>query len=97
MSKTGKIITWLVVAVVVVGGGIWLWMSGQNNGAYSPSYQAPATTTSQTSNNNQNTSASNADLNSNLAQIDGQMSAMSSDSASINQGINDQPVQQQQP
>jgi len=90
---------WIVAAVIVIG-GIWWWMSstgsapsaapqanntqpaGQGTAATNP---APAATVSDNS---------NAALNQDLGNIDAQMSGMSSDSASINQGLNDQPVQQ---
>jgi hypothetical protein len=85
MSKTAKITVVIVVAVVVLG-GVWWWMS-MNGGNYS--YQQPGTTSGASGN-------SNADLSQNLAQVDGQMKILASDSASVDQGLNDQPVGQDQ-
>ncbi len=84
MTKTAKVIVTIVV-VLVVAGGIYWWVMGQNS---STNYQSP--TGSNTSGN------SDTALNQDLATIDGQMSAFSSDSASIDQSMNDQPVAQSQ-
>jgi hypothetical protein len=104
MSKTAKIVTWVVVIVVVVGGGIWWWMASNNNAstAMAPNMPGMAMNTTSTAAAPSSTmlasgnANSNAALQADLGQVDGQMNAMGGDNASITQGMNDQPVQQQQ-
>lgn len=96
-------VLWIILAVVVVGGGIWWWAASQGQASPtaintpSTSQQAAASGTQQNSGQNAIVSAngnSNAALQTDLSNIDGQMNGFSSDNASINQGLNDQPVQQ---
>lgn len=84
MSKSTKITLWIVV-VVVVAGAIWWWSAGQSGLNGSPAAY-----------NNPGNGNSTADLTQNLAQIDSQMSGFSSDSTSMNEALNDQPVTQAQ-
>lgn len=102
MTKTAKVAL-VIVVVALLGVGIWWWTAGQNGATNAPTAAnsvspTPAASTSpsnQTPGTALNSSGnSNADLNANLSQIDGQMNAMNSDNASITQGMNDQPVQQ---
>lgn len=102
MSKSTQVALWIAVAVLVVG-GLVIWMVGNQTAAPSPAAQAPnASTTNQaaagqTSGNSMvSNSTSDAAFQGDLANIDSQMNSFSSDSASIDQGLNDQPVQQQQ-
>ena len=110
MSKTSKIVLWVIVVIVVIGGIVWFVM-GQNSAApagqgYSaPTSQnnpaSPTSPTSATGNTSGGLSTapadnSNAALSQDLASIDAQMTGLTSDSASIDQGLNDQPVAQGQ-
>ena len=104
MSNTGKIILWVVIAVVVIG-GIWWLVAGQSNVATAPSNTASgtagspesATTTASTT-----VSASYPQGNSNQAidqsmtNLNTQMNGLTSDNASVTQSLNDQPVTQVQ-
>jgi hypothetical protein len=98
MSKGITTAVVIIVAIAVIGGVLW-WMS---------SNQVPATTT-QTSMSASGTpspspasptpaAADNSDqsINQDMTNVNTQMNAFTSDSASINQGMNDTPVQQQQ-
>ena len=100
MSTTSKTIVWIVVVVVVVGGGIWLWSMSQAPAAY-PVAQTTGTaptTGAAPSGNTAPQPPSNSDqaINQSLNSIDVQMNGLASDSASVNQGLNDQPVTQSQ-
>ncbi len=92
MSQS-KVVLWVAVVLVLVGGFLW-WSSseqsqvpaggnmpaaqnGQNNGALAPA---------------QNTS--DASLNRDLSAVDNQMQGLSADTASADQGLNDQPITQ---
>ncbi len=92
MSKTALWIT-IVVVVVLIGAGVWWWSMAQNQNNASP-----AVTTAQQagSNGSQPVGNSDADISQEMSNVNAQMNGMSSDSASINQGLNDQPVQQSQ-
>ena len=97
MSSKAKLAITIIVIVVALGGVYW-WLTSQQ-GALAPSTAPGGASTSQngaaqpqlTSGN------SNADLNQDLATIDAQMNGVSSDSASMNNSFNDQPVTQSQP
>ncbi len=108
MSKTTIIVICVVVALLVAG-GIWWWSMSTANAPSSPAAYAPsappAAMPTQTQGTNTApaqaptlaaTGTSDAALNADLSQIDSQMNGMSGDNASINQGLTDQPVQQQQ-
>jgi len=107
MSRNTKIAVWVVAAIVVVGGGAWWWMGMGNSGiSQVPTNPAPQTamvggntntTPSSTPQGNgiSMTDNSNAALQADLSNIDSQMNGFSSDNASVNQGLNDQPVSQQ--
>jgi hypothetical protein len=105
MTKNTKIIIWIVIAILVIG-GIWWWNSSMQNTNQALNYQTQNTPAPANSGNNGNTTGnsgaisasdnSNASLNSDLSNMDTQMAGFSSDSASINQGLNDQPVPQGQ-
>lgn len=107
MSTKAKIGTWVVAAVVVVAGGAWWWMSMSqtavapvnSNHPFPETQTQPMqpTPTTPTSNNGVSmTDDSNAGLQTDLSNIDSQMNGFASDNASVNQGMNDQPVQQAQ-
>jgi len=107
MSKTVKVILWVAVAVVVIG-GVWWWMTstGGAPGGQSPvtANQQPAAPSPAAPAANPNSAPapapstvsdnSNASLNQDLSNIDSQMDGMQSDTATINQGLNDQPISQ---
>jgi hypothetical protein len=91
MSNTAKITVTIVVILVVLGGIYW-WLMGQY-GAPAPSgtsVNQPGAASQLTSGN------TNTDLNQDLATIDSQMNGFTSDSASMNQSLSDQPVSQTQ-
>jgi hypothetical protein len=94
MSKASQATLWVVLAVLVIG-GIW-WWSMSNNGSYSPSstYNPGATSTSQS--NGAPSDNSDQAINQDMTNANAQINGFSSDSASIDQGLNDQPVQQSQ-
>jgi hypothetical protein len=105
MSTNTKIVTWVIVAVVVIGGGVLWWMhTNQTSMAPTATTTAPTPTQAQTtpqtqtppSNGISMTDNSDAALQTDLSNIDSQMNGFSSDNASINQGLNDQPVAQSQ-
>ncbi len=93
-----KVVLGVVVAVVLIGGLAWWSMNQQgvpvavtqNPPAAAPVPQptpaAPAKVTAQ--------SATDASLNQGLSSMDSQMKGLSSDSASVDQGLNDQPIPQ---
>ena len=93
---------WIVVIVIVVGGGIWWWMASQNNAPTA----APAAsnnvgamgTSGATATGAQPASYPQGDsdqaINQDMTSVDAQLSGLTSDSASVTQSMNDQPVQQ---
>lgn len=91
-----------VVAVIVVllalGAGVYYWMSSKQQPAPAPQQQtaaAPSTgQASAPSNAGLTPGTSDAELRSDVSTVDRQMAGFSSDSASVNSGLNDQPVQQ---
>ena len=101
MSKTGKIILWIVVVVIVVG-GVWWWMASRNGSPaavlMSNNNNNVGMTTSSTVSGNQSTSYPQGDsdqsINQDITNLNAQMNGLSSDNASVTQSLNDQPVQQ---
>ena len=100
MTKTIWII---VVAIVIIGGGIWIWAAkhtsnvdlGQSSPAATGSManNAGSTATSSTSALQGN---SDAAIQQDMTSVNAQMNGFASDSASMNQSLNDQPVSQVQ-
>ena len=79
-----------MVVIVVLGGGYWLWstreaqapsMSQGAGDENTPSMSSPSDT-------------SDAGLDQDTAAIDAQINAASTDSATVNSTVNDQPVEQ---
>ncbi len=96
MSKSAQITLWVVVAILIVAGLAW-WIAGNQSGPSYPAAQAPAPSSNQAGGNALVANGtSNAALQSDLANVDSQINSFNSDSQSIDQGMNDQPVQQQQ-
>ena len=103
MSTNAKIIMWLAVAVVIIG-GIWWWIGmNMNKTAVAPTNsvtqnQAPVNSPTQTQTSTVNgpsaTDNSNVGLQTDLSNIDSQMNGFSSDNTNVSQGMNDQSVQQ---
>ena len=105
MSKTA---IWIVVVVVVVLGGAGIWWSMSQSGSspvavqqpttQQPATQQPATPSTGSTGASAPTVSDNSDqsINQDLASVNSQMSGFTSDSASINNGLNDHPVQQSQ-
>ena len=89
MSKGGKI-TLGVVVVVLIAGAIW-WASSMSNG-YSPAPASPSASTNPT--NVSDSASNNQSLSQEMTSVDTQLNGLSSDSAKIDQSLNDQPVSQ---
>lgn len=86
------------MAIVVIA-GIWWYVSWQQTA------QAPAPTSSNTQqqgtvgqqnggSNGLSQGDSNANLQQDLSAVDAQLNGLASDSVSVDQGLNDQPIQQ---
>ncbi len=101
MTTKAKTILWIIIAIVVIGAVWWWWSMGQTATAPTTGQANQPTSTSTLSNGVSGsgvsaTDSSNAALQTDLSNIDGQMNGFSSDNASITQGSNDQEVQQSQ-
>jgi hypothetical protein len=108
MSKTSKIVLWVIVLIVVVGAIAWFVMGQKGaaptaqlyptpaagNATASPASPTGATETASGGLFTAPTDDSNAALNQDLATINSQLNGLASDSASIDQGLADQPVSQ---
>jgi hypothetical protein len=95
MSKTGKVIMWIVIVVIVVG-GIWWWMASRSTtpaATMNNSVGATATSSS-TASTSYPQGDSDQSINQDMASLNTQMNGLSSDNASVTQSMNDQPVQQ---
>ena len=96
MQSALKITLWILV-VIVVAGGIYYWY--QNARSNAPAAPTPVATS--TGNGApasvlpSGSDTSDAALNQDLSGMDTQLSAMSADTASIDSGMNDQPIPQQ--
>jgi flagellar basal body-associated protein FliL len=88
MTKTALWIV-IVVIVIVVAGGIW-WSMNSNTGTGTVAQNTNNGAAAQPSGN------SDQAIDQEMASINAQMNGLSSDSASVNQGLSDQPVQQSQ-
>ncbi len=100
MSTGAKTVVWIIVAIVVIGGLIW-WFgkpapSAPTAATGTPQNQAQSPTANSGNPAVSATDNSNAAIDSNLSNIDTQMKGFASDNASVNQGMNDQPVAQSQ-
>lgn len=92
-----KTIVWVVV-VIVVALGAWYFLQGGNASDMSgnPAMGGPGSGmgTVQSDSSSSGASGSSADLSSGLSQLDAQLDATANASASVDQGMNDQPIQQ---
>ena len=93
MSSNTKIVVGIIVAIAVIGGIWYFWNQGSTNTSGTSQAASVASTTSQPTLSSGN---SDQNLNSDLAQIDSQMNIANSDSAAVDQGFSDQPIQQAQ-
>jgi cytochrome c biogenesis protein ResB len=102
MSKTGKIILWIVIVIIVVGGIGW-WMASRGGSPVAAPVSnnnsvGTAAVPSSTASGSQSTSYPQGDsdqsINQDMTNINTQMNGLSSDNASVTQSLNDQPVQQ---
>jgi len=102
MLKTVQIILWIIVVAIIVG-GIWWWMAPQSNVAMAPSSanntNMPANVTSTVNSSNTASTSypqgdSNQSINQDLTSVNSQLNGLSTDSASVTQSLNDQPIQQ---
>ena len=93
MSNSTKTILWIVLAVVVVLGA-WWWFASQNNGPQntaSPTVQSNAGAPAAASAQNQtivSTSTSDTSLDQDLANTDSQLGGLASDSAAVDDSLN---------
>jgi hypothetical protein len=90
MSKGSKILITVIVIVAIVA---VLWYVGWGKKAAN----APANENASSTSSSLQTSAtdtSNAAIQSDVTKIDTQMNGLSKDSASVDQSLNDKPVQQ---
>lgn len=92
MQSVGKIILWIVIAILVLG-GIYYWYT--KGGAQTPSTSTPTASQSDSNTTGAVTLPSGADtsdaaLSQDLNAIDGQSAVMASDSSAIDAGMNDQ-------
>jgi hypothetical protein len=101
MSKTSKITIGVIIVIIAVI--VWFLMAGKNPVSVQPTSSAPApqnapapASTSSEGLSTSPTDTSNAALNQDLTSIDAQLNGLASDSANIDQGLNDQPVSQGQ-
>ncbi len=91
MSQGGKIALWVVVILIVVG-GIWLWVSNGAPAANNSYSQNGAQTTSgQTASA---TDTSDQSINHDMASVSAGMQALGSDTANISSSMNDQSINQ---
>lgn len=95
-----KTALWIAIAVIVIGGGIWWWSMSQTGGNQA-ALNSPAQTTQTAGTPSQTNSgivSGNSDQNiaQEMGNLNVQMNGLNSDSASVDQGLNDQPVQQGQ-
>lgn len=100
MSRTGKTAVLVVAVVVIVG--LWWLMSRENAYAPTADTNAPSSPASGSGlgagtapTSAQNTS--DAGLEQDMASIDAQLNTLGSDSAAIDQSMNDKPVEQENP
>lgn len=111
MSKSTTWIIVAVIVVVLLGGGVWWWNMSQNQSSSNPAPQAQNNLAAQQQPVAVNPSPTNTvvppasqlpsgnsdqAINQELNDTNSQLNGLSSDSASINQGLSDQPVQQSQ-
>jgi hypothetical protein len=107
MTTTGKVIIGIIAAIIIIGGGGYYWyksmhsMAPVTTTAPAATNEAAMTGTAPATNNTANTNAlpsgtnnTDASLNQDTAAIDGQMTGLSTDNASANQSVNDQPITQ---
>ncbi|HUZ93121.1 MAG TPA: hypothetical protein VNG29_03960 [Candidatus Paceibacterota bacterium] len=93
MSKTAKIALWVVVAAVLALGA-WWYAAMPQNGNYNGNTVPPSSANGVQGGNVSAQGNTDAALNQNLSAMSSQMNGFSSDSASMDQGLNDQPIQQ---
>lgn len=92
MSKSSQVFLSVVIAIILIGGGIWWWNASQMSGTET------GTATSPNGGSDTLSAGANSDayLNSDLTNMDTQINGLASDSANINQSMNDQPIPQGQ-
>jgi peptidoglycan hydrolase CwlO-like protein len=107
MSSLGKTIGGVVIAIIVIGGGLWYRsshkasdaMQGQDTTAMAtttvPAQTGPSTTVPAPVSTISTSDASDATLNQDNTNIDTQVKNLNADVANVDSGINDVPVSQQ--
>lgn len=102
MSKTGKILLGVVVALLVAG-GVWWWFDTQYGGvptATAPNVNGtPAAGTSSAAVSPAPSSSypqgdSDQSIEQDMTSLNAQLNGLNSDNASVTQSMNDQPVPQ---
>jgi cytoskeletal protein RodZ len=93
MSKTGKVIMWIVIVIIVVG-GIWWWVISRSNTAMAPSGDNTPSVSANATSTSYPQGDSDQSINQDMASMNTQMNGLNSDNASVTQSLNDQPVQQ---
>ena len=101
MSKTAKVVLWVIVLIVVVVVVVWLVTAGNSTNSSAPTGQASPAAAPQSGSTSgvlqtSPTDTSNTSLNQDLQSIDSELNGLASDSASVSQGLNDQPIPQGQ-
>jgi FlaG/FlaF family flagellin (archaellin) len=97
---SSRTVLW-IVAILVVLAGIWYFWSTHNSASMvmtTPASDTSSATSDTNSTGQGSLSNGNSDqeLNSDLTQIDTQTQTANTDSASVDQSFNDQPIQQAQ-
>lgn len=95
MSGTVKIIIWIVVAVVVLG-GLYYWYTGSQSASPVTSSSENVSQESGPPTLPSGSDTSDSALEQDLSGLDTQMAAMSADTASIDSGLSDKQVPQEQ-
>src|SRR6185312_9879454 len=101
MSTNAKIVLGIVIAVIVIGAGVWWWIAIRStspmptavNVQNNPTLPENATTSVPTTTTQDD---SDQAIGQDMASMNAQMNGFNSDSASMDQSFNDQPVQQGQ-
>ena len=95
MTSKSKIVFW-IIAIIIVIGLIWWYAQWKASSPTMPEQSPYSQNPTGTSSSALPQGNSNTALDQSLQAIDNQLSGLSSDSASVNQGLSDQPISQGQ-
>lgn len=90
MSQSNKVIMWVVIAVVVIGGFWWYSIQQMNAPENASQVQNKADAEAMAAAQD----SSDTSINNDVSALDKQAADLSADSASIDQSLNDQPIPQ---